>query len=53
MAGEWHQAFRYYARAASRLEGTQDGEYAINCVKRLKEKIDLASASPSGDETPS
>jgi len=49
-AGDWHQAFRYYSIAANRLQGTQDGEYAINCVQRLKEKIDMAATeSPSGD----
>jgi hypothetical protein len=49
MAGEWHRSFRYYSIAANRLEGTQDGDYAVNCVKRLKEKIASFAAAPAAD----
>ena len=41
MKGEWQRAFELYEQAAEHLTGTQDGEYAINCIKHLQEKSEL------------
>jgi hypothetical protein len=39
MEGEWEKAIGLYEQAAEKLKGQQDGEYAANCILRIKEKI--------------
>lgn len=40
--GDWEAAFHLYRQAALELEGEPDGEYAINCIRRLHERMELA-----------
>jgi hypothetical protein len=37
--GEWEMAIALYEQLAARLGESQDGEYAVNCVKRLRERM--------------
>ena len=39
MEGDWEKALGLYGEAAEKLKGQQDGEYAANCIIRIKEKI--------------
>lgn len=43
--GEWDGAFRLYALAAELLRGRQDGVYAANCVKEVREKLNRMSTA--------
>ena len=47
MNGDWGQAFELYRLAAQKLDGQPDREYAVNCIKRLQEKVTLGQASDS------
>jgi hypothetical protein len=39
MEGDWEKALGLYGQAAGQLKGQQDGDYAKNCILRIKEKI--------------
>lgn len=47
MSGDWNRAFALYQEAYEKLAGQPDEEYAINCIKRLQEKIILAQTPDS------
>jgi hypothetical protein len=40
--GEWDQALVLYERVAELRKGEQDGEYALNCIRRIQERQDLS-----------
>lgn len=46
MDGDWSAAFDTYRLAAEKLEGHPGREYAIECIRRLHEK--MATAAPAG-----
>lgn len=37
--GEWEKALAIYEHVATRLHGQQEGEYARNCAREVREKI--------------
>ena len=47
MTGDWNRAFELYREASEKLAGQPNEEYAINCIKRLQQKIALARAPDS------
>lgn len=42
--GDWDLAFDCYKAAAEALRGQPDEEYAINCIRRLQEKLALSES---------
>jgi uncharacterized membrane protein YhaH (DUF805 family) len=43
--GDWDLAFDSYKAAAEALRGQPDEEYAINCIRRLQEKLALSESA--------
>ena len=49
---DWAGAFAYYRRAAVELRGHPDGEYAVECIRRLHEKLELADSTTESHTEP-
>jgi hypothetical protein len=47
MEGEWDKAIELYGLAAEMLKDTQDGVYAKNCIKSVREKIAMTQRPES------
>ncbi len=42
MNGDWERALQFYAGASERLSGQVGCEYAVNCMKRVRQKMSRA-----------
>lgn len=46
MEGDWPAAFDTYRHAAEKLDGRPERDYAVECIRRLQEKVALESPPP-------